>query len=90
MSDKVDFAFVLYFDSPEDVCMDRCLSRGKAGSGRTDDNEESLRKRMVTFTNETWPIVQLYEKEGKVRRVSASGPPDQVFDDVRSIFSRFK
>lgn len=90
MADKVDFAFVLYFDLSEDVCVQRCLSRGQAGSGRTDDNEQSLRKRMVTFTTETWPIIQLYEAEGKVQSVSASGTPDQVFDSVRRLFSQFK
>lgn len=90
MAHNVDFAFVLYFDLSEDVCIQRCLSRGQAGSGRTDDNEQSLRKRMVTFTTETWPIIQLYEAEGKVQKVSASGTPDQVFQDVRRVFSYFK
>lgn len=28
--------------------MDRCLKRGQAGSGRSDDNEESLKKRYYT------------------------------------------
>lgn len=88
MSGKVNVAFVLYFDSPEDVCMERCLNRGKAGSGRADDNEYSLRKRMTTFSSQTWPIIQQYEAEGKVRTVDGSRDPEQVFDDVRRVFSQ--
>lgn len=39
------FLFLLNFlFSIKKVCVDRCLERGKA-SGRTDDNEESLKKR---------------------------------------------
>ena len=90
MSGKTDVAFVLYFDSPEDVCMQRCLRRGAAGSGRTDDNEDSLRKRMVTFTKETWPIVQLFAEQGKVRSVAGCGDQEQVFEDVKRIFAQFK
>ena len=37
----------------------RCLGRGAAGSGRTDDNEESLRKRFVTYEEATMPIIRL-------------------------------
>ena len=36
----------------------RCLGRGAAGSGRTDDNEESLRKRFVTYEEATMPIIR--------------------------------
>ena len=36
----------------------RCLGRGAAGSGRTDDNEESLRKRFVTYEQATMPIIR--------------------------------
>jgi UMP-CMP kinase len=39
--------FVLFFDCSEEIMLARCLDRGKT-SGRTDDNEASLRKRSVT------------------------------------------
>ena len=29
--------------------MNRCLARGQAGSGRSDDNVDSLKKRCVNF-----------------------------------------
>ena len=90
MASKTDVAFVLYFDSPEDVCMSRCMERGRAGSGRTDDNEDSLRKRMLTFTHETWPIVQLFQAQGQVRSVDGSRGQEQVFDEVRGVFAQFK
>ncbi|XP_076340949.1 UMP-CMP kinase-like isoform X3 [Tachypleus tridentatus] len=44
MGNKVNLKFVLFFDCPEEVCVDRCLKRGAAGSGRSDDNEDSLKK----------------------------------------------
>ena len=90
MSGKVNVHFVLYFDCPEEVCIDRCLSRGAAGSGRTDDNEDSLRKRMNVFEKDTWPIIQLYQSRGQVESVDGTLDADQVYQKVRQVFSRFK
>jgi UMP-CMP kinase len=59
MNGKANIQCVIFFDCDENVrlnlffidliflkktCVARCLERGK-GSGRTDDNEESLKKR---------------------------------------------
>ncbi|KAF4089440.1 hypothetical protein AMELA_G00066840 [Ameiurus melas] len=87
MDGKADVKFVLYFDCSNDVCIDRCLERGKS-SGRTDDNKESLEKRMKTFLQSTRPIVERYEKQGKVRTIDASRTVCEVFADVKSIFDR--
>jgi len=86
-SEKVDTRFVLFFDCPEDTMVQRCLSRGKT-SGRTDDNEESIRKRLVTFHKESLPVVEHYEKQGKVHHIDATKAPDQVFVDVKALFDK--
>lgn len=82
MSEKVDFLFVLYFDCSEDKCVERCLKRGQAGSGRTDDNLESLKKRFNTMHNDTMPIVNHYRALGKVKEINANECPDTVFKAV--------
>uniref|UniRef100_A0A1A8MM50 Cytidylate kinase n=1 Tax=Nothobranchius pienaari TaxID=704102 RepID=A0A1A8MM50_9TELE len=64
-----------------------CLERGKS-SGRTDDNRESLEKRIQTYQQSTRPIIQLYEKQGKVRTVDASRPVDEVFADVMDLLNK--
>lgn len=86
MADKVDFKFVLFFDCSDDVCVRRCLDRGAAGSGRSDDNEDSLRKRMKTFENDTLPIVNYYRTVSKVKDVDGTKEPDQVYEDVKKLF----
>lgn len=49
-----------------------------SGQGRTDDNEESLRKRIETYNNQTLPIIQHYEKLGLVKEVPSDKDPEQV------------
>lgn len=86
MSEKVDFMFVLFFDCSEDLCVERCLKRGQAGSGRTDDNLESLKKRFNTYINDTMPIINHYKTEDRVKQIDASPGPDAVYQTVRALF----
>ncbi|XP_062382708.1 UMP-CMP kinase [Sardina pilchardus] len=87
MDGKADVKFVLFFDCTNEVCIDRCLERGKS-SGRTDDNRESMEKRIQTYLQSTRPIIDLFEKEGKVHTIDASRGVEEVFGDVKSIFGK--
>lgn len=86
MEAKVKLQFVLFFECPDAVCIDRCLNRG---TGRTDDNVDSLKKRFNVFYSDTMPIVDHYEKQNLVRRVNGEKPPELVFEDVRQAFNDF-
>ena len=54
MGDSVVVDGVLQYEAPEDVLVARLLERGKS-SGRSDDNEESIRKRLRTYLESTLP-----------------------------------
>lgn len=58
MDGKADVSFVLFFDCNNEICIERCLERGKS-SGRSDDNRESLEKRIQTYLESTKPIIAL-------------------------------
>jgi len=90
MGDKSNLQFVLFFDCDEDTCVKRCLTRGQAGSGRSDDNLDSLKKRIVTYNESTRPIIDHYDKEGLVKKVDASPSADSVFEVVKQSFSAIK
>jgi len=54
-----------------------------ATSGRSDDNEETIRKRLQTFIDESKPVVDMYQRFGKVREVDGSGDQIEVFKATR-------
>ncbi|KAF3819864.1 hypothetical protein GH733_015373 [Mirounga leonina] len=87
MDGKADVSFVLFFDCNNEICIERCLERGKS-SGRSDDNRESLEKRIQTYLQSTKPIIDLYEEMGKVKKIDASKSVDEVFDQVMKIFDK--
>lgn len=69
--------FVLFYDCPEAAMEARLLERGKT-SGRADDNEESIRKRFRTFIETSMPVVEYYEKQGRVVKIDATPAPEEV------------
>lgn len=79
--------FVLYFTCVEETCIARCLNRGKTG-GRSDDNTDSLKKRIQTYLNHTMPIIDYYKDRKLVREVDADRSTEEVFSDVKSVFEQ--
>lgn len=73
--------YVLFFDCPEDVMEARLLNRGKT-SGRADDNAESIKKRFKTFVDTSMPVVDYFEGQGRLLKVSASNSPKDVYRDT--------
>lgn len=87
MNDKSDLQFVLVFDCTEDVCVERCIQRGAAGSGRSDDNLDTLKKRFNTFYNDSLPIIDHYNRQNLVRKIDGGPSADFVFEKVKAVFN---
>lgn len=75
---------MLYLECTEDMMTQRLLKRGET-SGRTDDNEETIRKRFKTYINETKPIIDKYAAKNKLRTVDSTRDVYEVAQEVDSI-----
>lgn len=72
----------LFLSCSEDIMLDRLLKRGET-SGRDDDNIESIRKRFRVFEETSMPVVDNFEKQGKVASVTAVGTREEVYARIR-------
>ena len=73
---------VVGLEVPEDELIKRILLRGQM-SGRSDDNEETARKRLETYHNQTSPLKAFYEEQGKYRAINGLGSIDGIFDLIK-------
>ena len=73
--------FHVMFNQPkvEDVC-DTC---GGELYQRDDDNEATVRNRLVNYRNQTEPLIGYYDRAGVVARVDGAKSPEGVYEDVR-------
>uniref|UniRef100_A0A8C5MW52 Adenylate kinase 1 n=1 Tax=Leptobrachium leishanense TaxID=445787 RepID=A0A8C5MW52_9ANUR len=60
-------SLLLYVDAGSDTMVKRLVKRGET-SGRADDNEETIKKRLETYYKATEPVIALYEGRGIVRK----------------------
>lgn len=85
MSTVAEVQFLLFLDCPEDVMTARLLERGKT-SGRTDDNAESIVKRLRVYEDSTRPIIEYFRSINKIREVESNRDPELVYQDVSKFF----
>jgi len=70
---------ILYFDVSDATMTERLLNRGKS-SGRVDDNEETIKKRLNTFHQHSKPVIDAYAN--KCKSIPAERDPKDIFADV--------
>ena len=72
---------MIELDVPEDELMTRLIKRGQE-SGRADDNEETIKKRLLVYHSQTQPLIEWYEKEGLHNHINGLGSLDRIFADI--------
>lgn len=79
----------LYLTCNEEVCIKRVLERGQS-SGRSDDNEEVIKKRFNTFYRESLPVISELKKVAEVLEIDSTLPVEEVFEKISEEFDRLK
>jgi adenylate kinase len=80
--DKI--AAMIELDVPEDELMTRLIKRGQM-SGRADDNEETIKKRLVVYHSQTQPLIEWYKQEGLHHHINGLGTLERIFADIQKV-----
>lgn len=81
MGRKIDHVIVLNVD--EDELINRILARAEeTGGARSDDNAETLKKRLEVYNAQTAPVLPYYEGKGMMRRIDGMAPIDDVTKQI--------
>lgn len=76
-----EVSLMLDLEVPEDELMTRLIKRGQE-CGRADDNEETIKKRLVVYHSQTTPLIDWYKKEGKYHHINGVGTMEGIFADI--------
>ena len=77
-------AAMIELDVPEDELMTRLIKRGQM-SGRSDDNEETIAKRLAVYHSQTAPLIEWYKAEGIHCHIDGLGSLDRIFGDISTV-----
>ena len=72
---------MLELDVPEAELMDRLIKRGQE-SGRADDNEETIKKRLTVYHSQTAPLIDWYKNEGLHAHINGLGTMEDIFASI--------
>ena len=78
---------MLELDVPEEELTKRLLLRGQL-SGRSDDNEETIRKRLSVYHSQTAPLIEWYKQEGLHRHIDGLGSLERIFADICKVIDQ--
>lgn len=76
-----DLHAVVGLEVPEEELIERMLNRGKE-TGRADDNPETIKNRLKVYHDQTHPLREYYDKEGKYLGINGSGIVDEIFENI--------
>jgi adenylate kinase len=82
-SRRLLFHRVISLDVGEDELVRRLLERGRR-SGRSDDNEQTIRNRLQVYQRTTAPLLDFYRQRGILSEVDGTGPVEEVTDRIRA------
>ena len=78
-----DVHAVVGLDVEEDELVRRMLERGKQ-SGRSDDNLDTIKKRLEVYHRQTSPLRDYYMGKGKYHAINGNGTVDGIFGDIKT------
>lgn len=76
-----DLHAVVGLEVPEAELVDRMIKRGK-DTGRADDNPETIKNRLKVYHEQTHPLREYYNKEGKYLAIDGMGVVDDIFKAI--------
>ena len=86
---SIDAPAVLYFDCSDETMTKRIMGRAQT-SGRIDDNEEAIKKRLVVFHEQTVPVIKTFDNLKKLIKVNSEGAPNDVYVNTEKALKGIK
>jgi adenylate kinase len=77
---------LISIEVPEEESVKRLLDRGKT-SGRSDDNETVIRKRLGEYEDKTLPVLNFYKERGNYFQVNGVQSIEKVAEDIEDIIN---
>ncbi len=89
LSHKHDVSIMLNLEVPKEELIERLLKRGET-SGRSDDNLETIEKRINVYNSQTTPVIEFYKSEKKYAPIVGIGTVEEIFARIASAIDGIK
>lgn len=84
-----NISVVLDMDVNDDELVKRLLNRGLT-SGRSDDNEETIKSRLNVYHTQTAPVAAFYKEAGCLSKIKGIGTIEEIFGRIQNAIDKVK
>lgn len=84
-----DVNVMLNLEVGREELIQRLLKRGEV-SGRSDDNLETIEKRIHVYEEQTSPVIEFYKAEGSYHAIPGEGSIDEIFERISNAIDSVK
>jgi adenylate kinase len=88
VSRKTGRVYHVDFDPPKHA--GRCDIDGSQLIQRSDDEEQTVRKRLAVYHDQTAPLIDYYDERGLLRRFDGTRGPSDVHDHIRATLATLR
>lgn len=85
---NTNIATLLALDVPEEELKKRLILRGEI-SGRSDDNQEVIVKRIAEYKSKTEPVANYYANNGKLVKINGLGSIEEITNAIKAEVNKF-
>lgn len=78
---------VIALEVEEAELIERLLERGKV-SGRSDDNLETIQKRLDVYRNQTSPLIDYYKSNDLYNGILGMGTIEEIFNRIKQVIDK--
>ena len=79
---------MILLDVDKDELLKRILIRGET-SGRTDDQDiDKINNRIKVYQEETLPVADYYQRQGKLFKIMGVGSVDEIFGNISEVIEK--
>lgn len=72
---------------PDEELIKRLINRGKE-TGRADDNEETIKKRLDVYHTQTSPLKEYYVGDGRYSKIDGGKGIDEIFSQISDVLDK--
>ncbi len=77
----------IYYEAMKPKVDDICDDCGSKLDRRSDDNEESFKKRFQTYIENSTPVINFYKDKGILKEVLVNRESSEIFEDIVKLLS---
>jgi adenylate kinase len=81
---KIKLNHVINIAVPDAELLKRLLDRA-IKEGRADDNEETIKNRLVNYNNKTFPLLNYYKDKGLLKEINGLGSMEDVTNAIKKV-----